>query len=483
MLLPALLVAQAVATFHVSQSNLALYTKLKAVVDDGYLLVPNGPALDTLKSIGTALCGGLFFTLSVGAILTLLSMTVSKLYQNTTTKNRLNHLAPIILWGILIALINLSGFDLYVNLYFWLIPPLVYLLSRRWPGKGFDIRSTIVQVVPVVILAALWFTQYDPNMFIDIRDRLLLSNPVGEQVNRFYYRYTLYPAEAFKAPSQKSINTYLLDNTIRHSQSQSLAKALIRNDWLPVTSVKTADLVLLQDQEKLELVNNARVETQVLIMEFISRPADALKKFSNEVDRYSLFRLISFYGLLLGFPVLLYIGLFTLIRLLCTLFASPKKSLVAASVICLLLGIMIWGYFQYGKMGTTPGLNHAALLSSKNWRKQVVALRQFPGLGFDVMGTPEYQKLKKSNRVPVRYWLVEALSAGKQEKAFTELVEFLDDASLNVRTRACQVLGQRRDPRAIPELRKRLNRSDEWYFQWYAYKAMRALGWNQYPSD
>ena len=88
----------------------------------------------------------------------------------------------------LIFMINLSGFDLHVNLYFWLIPPVVYFLSRRWLSKTFDSRSAIVQVAPVIILAALWFTQYDQYMFIDIRDRLLLSNPVGEHVNRFYYR-------------------------------------------------------------------------------------------------------------------------------------------------------------------------------------------------------------------------------------------------------------------------------------------------------
>ena len=482
-ILPALLVAQAVATFQVRQSNLALYAKLKAVSDNGYLAVPNGLALDSLRSFSSALYGGLFFTLSIGAILTLVTMAVSRLYLHPANKSRLHHLAPAILWGILLILINLSGFDLHVNLYFWLIPPVVYLLISRFQNEAFDLRSVTVQVVPVIILAALWFTQYDQYLFIDIRDRLLLSNPVGAQVNKFYYRYTLYPAESFKAPSQKTINTYLIDSTIDSNQHRSLTKSLIRSDWLPVTSVKTADLVLRKDKGQLELMHEGRVVTQSQVRDLAERPAEVLDQFSSGVDRYSLFRLISFYGLLLGFPILLYIGLFTLIRLLGTLFIDSQKSLMAASAICLLLGVMIWGYFQYGRVDTTPAYDNASFLSSKNWRAQVVALRQYPILGRDVMRTPEYAGLKKSDRVPLRYWLVEALAASRQDEAFTEIVEFLDDSSLNVRTRACQVLGQRRDPRAIPELVRRLSRSDEWYFQWYAYKAMKALGWNQDPSN
>ena len=99
------------------------------------------------------------------------------------------------------------------------------------------------------------------------------------------------------------------------------------------------------------------------------------------------------------------------------------------------------------------------------------------------MQMPSYQALKNSTQVPVRYWLVEALGASKNPKAFNDLVLFLDDPSLNVRTRACQVLGQGSDRRAVPILIEQLNRSDEWYFQWYAYNAMKALGWNQAKSD
>jgi len=56
--------------------------------------------------------------------------------------------------------------------------------------------NRMVNLIPVVLLAALWTTQMDKYLFLDIRDHLLLSNSIGRKVNNFYYNYTLYPAEA-----------------------------------------------------------------------------------------------------------------------------------------------------------------------------------------------------------------------------------------------------------------------------------------------
>jgi HEAT repeat protein len=44
-------------------------------------------------------------------------------------------------------------------------------------------------------------------------------------------------------------------------------------------------------------------------------------------------------------------------------------------------------------------------------------------------------------------------------------------------------LGQRGDWRAVSEILKRIKTSDHWYNQWYAYKALRALGWKQKKSQ
>jgi HEAT repeat protein len=55
----------------------------------------------------------------------------------------------------------------------------------------------------------------------------------------------------------------------------------------------------------------------------------------------------------------------------------------------------------------------------------------------------------------------------------------LDDPCPNVVSTAFYAIGQRRDKRAINEIIKRIEVSDDWYNQWYAYKALRNLGWKQ----
>jgi hypothetical protein len=482
-LLVGLSIAQVIATLQVRQSNLALHAKMKAVLSAGFLSVPTGKALESLKAFGSAVWGGVFFTLSVGAILVLASLVASRLIQVNRRREGFYRHIPLIIWVSLIVLINVHDVGLFVNLYVWLIPPIVYYCSRRWSPVELNWQNIAAQSMPVILLAALWFTQYDRHMFIDIRDRLLLSNPVGEQINNFYYRYTLYPAEAFKAPSQKTINTSFIKNEVKNPQRQTITMALVRYDWLPVASEQEADWIIEQLQNRLRFIQADRVVTESSLVELVSQTGDVLKRSSDRVDRYRHFRLICFYGLLFGFPILLYMGLFTLVRILCRLFVDTDKSLWAASAICLLLGTIVWGYFQYGRVDAAAKEALTSSVTQKSWQTQIAVLRQIRSKGLDVMRVQAYEGLKTSTRIPVRYWLVETLSTSKHPEAFEELMFFLEDPSLNVRTRACQALGRRGERQAIPVLMKQMNRSDEWYLQWYAYNALKALGWNQTASD
>jgi hypothetical protein len=43
-------------------------------------------------------------------------------------------------------------------------------------------------------------------------------------------------------------------------------------------------------------------------------------------------------------------------------------------------------------------------------------------------------------------------------------------------------LGLKGDSRAISDIPRWLERSDHWYSQWYAYRALKALGWKQSKS-
>ena len=92
-LLLGLTVAQVLATIQVYSSNLEYYTFLTAVQNAGYLAVPNEHVFSTLRNLGPAICGGLFFTLTAGAAITIISSALAWAWDRLFSRNRiiLNH--------------------------------------------------------------------------------------------------------------------------------------------------------------------------------------------------------------------------------------------------------------------------------------------------------------------------------------------------------------------------------------------------------
>jgi len=71
------------------------------------------------------------------------------------------------------------------------------------------------------------------------------------------------------------------------------------------------------------------------------------------------------------------------------------------------------------------------------------------------------------------------LGVSREPETFKDLLAFLDDPHPNVVSMAFYALGQRGNRRVVNELIKRIATSDDWYNQWYAYKALRSLRWKQ----
>ena len=108
-------------------------------------------------------------------------------------------------WVGLMVGVNLNGPTLFPSLFCSLVP-----LATAWTAirnSGSDRRQNhphgIIPVLTLVLLTALWATQLNGQLFVSIRDHVLLSNAVGRSVNDFYYKYTLYAAEAFKSFGRK----------------------------------------------------------------------------------------------------------------------------------------------------------------------------------------------------------------------------------------------------------------------------------------
>ena len=92
------------------------------------------------------------------------------------------------------------------------------------------------------LLAVIWGVQADNRLFLNIRDFLLLSNPVGKSVNDFYYRYTLYPAEAFKSLEQKLQRPIRLTDIQPAALDRRVASQMRYRDYLVVGNDEPVEL-------------------------------------------------------------------------------------------------------------------------------------------------------------------------------------------------------------------------------------------------
>ena len=80
-ILAGLVTSQVIATFQVFFANQSLYHTLTALGAAGYLTIPNHLTMDRLQELTTAVCGGLFLTLSVGAGISVLSFAAAWLWD------------------------------------------------------------------------------------------------------------------------------------------------------------------------------------------------------------------------------------------------------------------------------------------------------------------------------------------------------------------------------------------------------------------
>ncbi len=481
-----LLVAQVIAAIQVYLSNLDLYRNLSIIKAAGYLTIPNQRTMPSLQEFAPAFFGGLFFTLSVGAGLTLLSIGAAWLWNRVFSRNRYILIVFLLFWlGSLVEL-NHRGFSFGATCYFFVIPPVVFLATLRWipprPGNRGWVHGAL-HTIPVVVLALLWASQINKNFFVDFRDIFLLSNPVGIKVNDFYYDYTLYPAEVFKSLDQKLLKTCSLQNLKKGALLARVEMELLDRDYLAVETDDAVDLKVVQDGGMLAFNHEGRTILLTTFADFLSEPATALEEFSAKSDRHGFFRHFTFYSLVMGLPPTLYLLLHALIRLLCCFFLDVRISSLMASILCLIVGLSILIPFQHTRWTDMDFKDVPRALASKSWQERVAALRIIERKGLEVSSFPTYSRLLASPHIAERYWLVRGLGVSRRPETYRDLLAFLDDPHPNVVSMAFHGLGRRGDSRGVSEILTRIKTSDHWYNQWYAYKALRALGWKQRKSN
>jgi hypothetical protein len=480
-----LIIAQIIATIQVYLSNLDLNNTLTNVASAGYLAIPNKQVMGSLRDFSPAFWGGLFFTFTIGAGISLVSMATARLWVQLFLRKRSFLIFFGIVWAGLLFLVNGNGFSLMPTLYFLFIAPLIFTLTairesgpKSQPGR---IRQ-LVHLIPVPLLALLWFTQFDNAMFLDLRDNLLLTNNYGRKFSNFYYTYTLYPAQAFKTLNQKIIKTGNIANIQSRSMKQRIGRQLIANDYLPLSDTTDVDLVIHQNNDHLIFHADGRLVFQVPINQFLDDSRNILQKFSEKCDRYALFRQFTFLSILIGFPISLYMIIHAVFYYLGQFIMGRSTSALTASIICLLAGVMVLIYFQSNRSRSIQIQNIAESLSSDHWQTRVAALKLIEHKKLEIANF-QFDPVQHRDLLPQeRYWLVRTLALSRRPENLGVLLEYLNDGNLNVRTMAFYSLGLRRDPRAIRPIMSEIENSDNWYEQMYAYKALRSLGWKQTKS-
>ena len=482
-----LLSAQIVATAHVYLSNLDLLQATEAVMRTGYLAVPNARVTEHLNSLATAMAGGLLFTLSIGAGLSLFTLICAWLWDRAFGRRRKAVFFYLMLWAAGLALVNDNGLNIVASLYLVVVP----LVTGVAAIQLLPARTTLVSpagafwpVSAAIILALLWGLVLDRHMFSNIRDHLLLENRAGRSITDAYYAYTLFPAEAFKSLEQKQIRTCVLGSSLDRANWIRLERTARAHDYLPLPAGFPADLTIGRDTDKnrFSLENNQRTVLSVPDGEFLRSPDKILAAYSNHLDRNRMFRTLTLACLLLGFPLVLFSFLFSVLGALPNLFLTVAVSDVIAAVFCIVVGGILLVPVYQGHTATVSPASPAIAFSSPSATTRIAALRQACEDRRDIAMDAKTHGLEKSPHIAERYWLARSLAWSKDPAAQTMLLALADDAVPIVVCQALWAMGERRNQSAIQEIIDRINTSPHWYIQMYGYRALRTLGWVQPQS-
>ena len=477
-----LIISQALSTLHVYMSNIELCRITTAISQAGYLAIPNQQVVNNLKAIGPAFFGGLFFTFTAGACLTIFSFASVWIWDRIFSRNKVFLILPLALWlGSLVAA-NSHGFNLTATSYFLFIPPVVFAVSLKWLPDQSEQKMRLKIIIPVIsftILALLFSNLINLDMFLSIRDNFLLSNPVGRKVNNFYYDYSLYPAQVFKSLDQKILRTCDLSLIDDEQLAKRIENELLIHDYLIIGKELPVDLKIVKTEAGLVLKNKNKTILQTTLKMFFRNPKKLLRKFSEKNDKHIFFRRFTFFSLLFLSSVTLYCSLYVPFYLISRFFIGSTSSSIVAGILCCIIGLALLFPSRFEKAKHINTANLAEALESDDWHQRVAALKVVLHKRIEIGDFPAHTRMLMSPHIPERYWLARAMSVSRDPNTYNKLLELLDDPQFNVVCMAIYALGKRGDRKAISEIYKMINRSDNWYNQWYAYRALRNLGWKQ----
>ncbi|MBN2349315.1 MAG: HEAT repeat domain-containing protein [Bacteroidales bacterium] len=472
-------------TLFVYQSNQALHHQFKSIHNAGYLAVPNSLISAELCRIIPAICGALFFSTTIGATLTFLSIAAAWIWIRWGKFLPYLIIPFICIW----IMVPLKFFNdgIHPLLIVWMIiaPPILFTFTFKWgvPLHWPSTKYPWIILFPLLLILLCFGTlaRSKSDLFIDMRDLFLFNSTAGKYISDFYYKYTLFPSEAFKSLYQKQLKTCHIEKIKNHRLKHQLENLLCANDYLPIADEASAIIIVSLMKNKLIFHNRDREVYQIGLQTFLSQPSAVLKKVSKNSDAYFFFRRLVAISLLTGMPVLLLLILYSCFYTLTSFFFRPSRSSVIAFLGCFIF--VGWFTIMLGiyRHPLCQEKDLSSNLVSPSWQLRIKAIKTLIGRSLDI-AEYHFLLLTPGNGSPSeRYWTAKALGFSKKSETFALIHTFLEDPHLNVQCMALEALGRRGNKATWSTILNQLNSSSSWYVQWYAYKALRNLGWKQRP--
>ena len=489
-LLLGLSIAQVLSTLQVYLSNADYHKFLTSIQQGGYLTVPNEHVFSTLTDLGPAFCGGLFFTLTTGATLTIISSGLAWAWDRLFSRNRI--ILQLLLLFLLFFLIsaNIHGFSPLITGHLLFIPILVFRFTLRWlpeEPKNQSYVNLIYPVIPFLVFTLILFlwkpALVNTDRFLSIRDYLLLSNAIGRKVNAFYYENSLYATRILRSYGQQLIRTCSLDGVSDPLHRARITHVLLSRDYLPLENAVRPDLRVAQSGQDLAFYDQEEWVLQSSVRDFFSNPAEPLKQYEMRTARHTF--LLGFTMLSVFFIGLLFLSfcVYTPFYLISGLFLKSTPRSIKAGILWPVAFLLVFLVFRGSNTeDLSDPKNLSTAMTSDRLHSRITALKYVLRHRIDIAGYPAYQGMLKSHHIPERYWLAKAMGVSRTSDTRESLHRLLDDPHFNVVCMAMDSLGRRGNRTDIPLILSKIEASHNWYEQWYAYRAIRRLGWKQGKS-
>lgn len=451
------------ATFFMRSSNLFLLSKTRAITEAGFLALPNPATNPSLDSWESALCGALFFTLTSGALVLFTGLCAPALHRMGFVSRRIAlglHAAFLVSCSLLIGMAPQT-----VPLLLGATGAYLVLLPSGAPMTDLRLKPLLFHaLIPALLALCIAGTHLmlPRGLFSGFRDAFLFDNPAGNAVRHFYYTYTLFPAEAFKRLEQKSQVTVSVTGGI----TPAIKADLSRLGHIPVPK-GSSDYTLSASDQRVTLSRQSTDQT-VDSKAFHASPATVFKQLSKRTDPFGPLRRLTWYALFTAFPLLFYLLFHTAGTLGARVFLPMPLAARIATV-----GITASAAFFVILLAvglSLPKSTQTTLAALSNAR------------GKDASATDVIAQAAAHESALVRYRAALATPRIQHPRLKRDILTRLSqDQDTNVVCQALGAMGKTRDRRYITLIEEAVRTRPEWYVQWYGYRAMRRLGWQQNP--